>query len=449
MKKDRLRYWLIACSSALGVVALLFLIVRSVDNIPDVEPNLQVKSILESNSCLMCHATDAKEPFYSFVPVVGDMVKEDMVLGVRAFLMDGIVERIAAGETLSEVEIAKLENAISKKSMPLLKFEVIHWNSHISNKERFAILKWCRDVRAKNFASPHVAAEFRNEPVQPLIESLPVNAKKVALGQKMYHDTRLSIDNTLSCASCHGLTTGGVDNKQFSEGVDGQFGGVNAPTVYNAALNFVQFWDGRAADLAEQAGGPPTNPVEMGAHSWEDICAKLGGDKALVEEFSSIYGEGEISQYKVTDVIAEFEKTLLTPNTRLDDYLKGNKEALTAAELNGYETFKAFNCATCHTGQILGGKSFEYMGAQENYFENRGNLTDGDLGRYAVTGNELDRHKFKTPTLRNVKLTYPYYHDGSVETLEEAVDKMVQYQTPYGEITEEDKSAIVTFLNVI
>ena len=187
------------------------------------------------------------------------------------------------------------------------------------------------------------------------------------MGFDLYHDTRLSGDNTISCATCHGLATAGVDRKQYSEGIDGQFGGVNAPTVYNSALNILQFWDGRAADLKEQAAGPPLNPVEMGSHSFDEISAKLAEDKELSKRFLEVYPEG-FNQSTITDAIAEFEKTLLTPS-RFDKYLMGDKTALTAEEVAGYELFKENKCATCHTGVNLGGQSFEYMGIKDNYFD--------------------------------------------------------------------------------
>lgn len=211
-----------------------------------------------------------------------------------------------------------------------------------------------------------VAPEFANEPIRPIADSIAVDVRKVVLGNLLYHDTRLSADNTVSCASCHGLDTGGVDNKQYSEGVGGQFGGVNAPTVYNAAYNFVQFWDGRAETLAEQAAGPPLNPVEMACESFDQIIDKLAEDKDFVSAFNEVYADG-LSEKNITDAIQEFEKTLLTPNSRFDRYLKGQKDAITENEIAGYELFKKYDCATCHVGEILGGKSYELIGVQHDY----------------------------------------------------------------------------------
>ena len=181
--------------------------------------------------------------------------------------------------------------------------------------------------------------------VRPIALTHQADMRKVELGRILYHDTRLSVDNTISCASCHGLNTAGVDNKQYSEGVGGQFGGVNAPTVYNAVYNFVQFWDGRAVTLADQAAGPPLNPVEMASESFDQIVAKLAKDKALTKAFKQVYPDGW-SEKNITNAIAHFEMTLITPNSRFDKYLRGDSQAINAQELEGYELFSFLGLAT-------------------------------------------------------------------------------------------------------
>ena len=306
----------------------------------------QVAAIIRDNGCLECHSANAPMPFYGKLPLIGPVVKADMVEGTRYVDFTALVEALENEAPVSEADLAKLENTALSGSMPPAKFAYmpLHWGSSLNSEERGIILNWAKEERLASFVSPTVADEFANEPVQPLLYSLPTDSAKVELGKMLYHDTRLSADNTISCASCHGLNTGGVDNKQFSEGINGQFGGVNAPTVYNAALNFVQFWDGRAADLKEQAAGPPLNPVEMGHKSFDDICAILAEDKAFSEAFKKVYPDG-FTQSNITEAIAEFEMTLLTPS-RFDDYLQGDHNALTADEIAGYETFKQNKCAT-------------------------------------------------------------------------------------------------------
>ena len=271
---------------------------------------------------------------------------------------------------------------------------------------------------------------------------------KAALGFDLYHDKRLSVDNTVACASCHDLATAGVDNHQYSHGVNDLLGGVNAPTVYNAVYNFVQFWDGRAATLAAQAAGPPLNPVEMASPSFESIVEKLNADKAFVKSFKAVYPEG-ISEATITDAIEHFERTLITPNSRFDKWLRGDDAAITAEEFEGYELFKKYDCATCHAGKNLGGLSYELMGLRKHYFEARGlEMTEEDNGRYKETKQERDRHRFKVPGLRNVEHTWPYYHDGTRETLEDAVRDMGTYQSGV-ELTDEETAKITAFLKTL
>ena len=313
----------------------------------------------------------------------------------------------------------------------------------MTNAKATIVAKWAEQWRAEFYNDG-----LGGEPVRPIAERLEYDEAKAELGRILYHDTRLSIDNTISCASCHDLGTAGVDNKQYSEGVGGQFGGVNAPTVYNAVYNFVQFWDGRAATLALQAAGPPLNPVEMGCESFDQIIAKLSKDRALTRAFKAVYPDGW-SEANITDAIAQFEHTLLTPNSRFDKYLKGDAEAITAEELEGYNLFKKYNCATCHVGPILGGQSYELMGQYADYFAERGTeLTIEDNGRFKETAVERDRHRFKVPGLRNVAHTAPYFHDGTEPELKEAVCKMGTYQVGV-ELSDEDEEKIVAFLKAI
>ena len=236
----------------------------------------------------------------------------------------------------------------------------------------------------------------------------------------------------------------------FSDGIGGQLGGINAPTSYNSVFNFVQFWDGRAANLAEQAAGPPLNPVEMGSKSFDEIAARLSADADFNKRFLASYPEG-LNEKTITDAIAEYEKTLLTPNSPFDRYLKGDKGAMTAEQIEGYAIFKDYKCATCHAGVNMGGLSYEMMGQRANYFQDReinakSGLTDSDNGRWAQTKVERDRYRFKTPTLRNVSLTWPYYHDGSVATLEKAIEMMAEYQVGR-KMPEAEIAKVKTFLD--
>ena len=332
--------------------------------------------------------------------------------------------------------------------MPLHQYYMVHWGSTTTGAKKEMALAWAKQHRLAHYANGLSAEEFANEPIRPIADSIPVDMRKVILGDLLYHDTRLSADNTVSCASCHGLNTGGVDNKQYSEGVGGQFGGVNAPTVYNAAYNFVQFWDGRAGTLAEQAAGPPLNPVEMACHSFDEIIAKLQQDENFSKAFTEVYPDG-YSEKNITNAIEEFEKTLLTPNSRFDRYLKGDKKAINDVELAGYELFKKYDCATCHVGETLGGQSYELMGVKRDYFADRGlEMTEEDNGRFKQTKDDRDKHRFKVPGLRNIALTAPYFHDGSMKTMKEAVDYMAKYQMNL-DLPEDELNKIVSFLETL
>lgn len=407
----------------------------------------QVAAIIKENGCLQCHSQTVAPPFYASFPIVGTQVKKDIEEGIRYVDLTALVGALENGGKISEPDMVKVEYAALGETMPPTKYTAIHWGTSLNSEEKAIVIDWAKETRLANFAGEGVVEEFRNEPVQPLMAILATDSQKVALGFKLFHDKRLSVDGTISCASCHGLNTAGVDRKQYSEGVGGQFGGVNAPTVYNAALNFVQFWDGRAADLKEQAAGPPLNPVEMGHVSFDNIVAVLQADEVFKKEFEAVYPEG-LSQSTITGAIAEFEKTLLTPS-RFDEYLKGNKNVLTSEEIEGYALFKANNCATCHVGVNMGGQSYEYMGIKGNYFDFRGTgLTDGDNGRFSVTQKESDRHRFKVPTLRNVALTTPYMHDGTIQTLDEAIRNMHMFQIGK-QINDADMTKLVAFLNTL
>ena len=429
----------------LAVVAVA--IFRISERVPsaDYPLNERVVAIFVKGGCLDCHSANPELPFYFKLPVAGKIMQKDVDEGYRAFDMEPMWKTLESGEGfLSPVDVAKVEKVAIDKRMPMAKYYLVHWGSRMTNAKRDVILEWAAAYRTAHYNDGVCGCE----PIRPIDLSLPYDEAKAALGFKLYHDTRLSVDNTVSCASCHGLNTAGVDNKQYSEGVEGKLGGVNAPTVYNAVYNFVQFWDGRAVTLADQAAGPPVNPVEMASPNFDAIVAKLNKDKKFVREFKKVYPEG-LSQATITDAIEQFERTLITPNSRFDKYLRGDNTAITAEELEGYELFKKYNCATCHVGKNLGGESYELMGLRKHYFADRGlELTEEDNGRFKQTGVERDRHRFKVPGLRNVALTWPYYHDGTRTSLKEAVCAMGTYQSGV-ELTDEEEDKIVAFLNTL
>jgi len=280
------------------------------------------------------------------------------------------------------------------------------------------------------------------EPIQPIVPAEGLDAAQVELGKKLYFDPRLSKSGFISCNSCHNLSMGGTDNLKTSIGHAWQKGPINSPTVLNSDLNLAQFWDGRAADLKEQAGGPIANPGEM-AFTHELAIDLLSSIPQYVDEFEAVFGSGEINIDEVTTAIAEFEKSLSTPNSRFDQWLAGNADAITAEEMQGYDLFKQNGCIACHNGPGAGGTSFQKMGVVQPYVT--GNTAVGLSG---VTGNEADLYKFKVPLLRNVDMTYPYFHDGEAETLTEAVEVMAQVQLGK-ELTAEESALIVAYLKTL
>jgi cytochrome c peroxidase len=280
------------------------------------------------------------------------------------------------------------------------------------------------------------------EPIDPIRPVQQINLAQVELGKKLYFDPRLSKSGFISCNSCHNLSMGGTDNLKTSIGHNWQQGPINSPTVLNSSLNVAQFWDGRAADLKEQAGGPIANPGEM-AFTHTLAIDVLESIPQYVVEFKQVFGKDKIDIGMVTQAIAEFEKTLVTPNSRFDQWLLGNKDALTANELAGYKLFKDSGCVACHNGEAVGGTSFQKMGIVEPY-----KAKSPAEGRSAVTGKDADRFMFKVPTLRNVEMTYPYFHDGEAETLTEAVDIMGRLQLGK-KFTKQENAQIVAFLKTL
>jgi cytochrome c peroxidase len=269
----------------------------------------------------------------------------------------------------------------------------------------------------------------------------PATPARVTLGRKLYYDPRLSLDSTVSCNTCHPLGGAyGVDHRSVSLGVRGQAGSRNAPTVFNAAGHLTQFWDGRAPTVEEQAKAPILNPVEMAMPSGDAVTRRLRALTQYRAAFASAFpGETEpVTYVNVGAAIGAFERGLVTPS-RWDAFQAGDTAALTPAERKGLNTFAALGCPACHRGTYVGGEMFQKAGLVEPWPD------QGDLGRYAVTHRRSDRLVFKVPSLRNVERTSPYFHDGTVATLEEAVRRMARYQLGR-KLSDTEVAAVVTWL---
>ncbi len=290
------------------------------------------------------------------------------------------------------------------------------------------------------------------EPIKPIPEKIEYNKEKAYLGKLLFHDPILSKDKTVSCATCHELyTKWGTDRRSVSKGVEGKLGNVNAPTVFNSYFNFRLFWNGRARNLKEQAEGPLHNPVEM-AMDKKTIEERLNQIKLYRELFKKVYNADYIKYEYVLDAIAEFEKALITPNSKFDKYLRCKEETensdeckylLTEKELKGYLIFKKVGCVSCHNGINIGGNSFQKLGVVHPY-PWKPHYPD----RYQITKDENDKNVYKVPSLRNIECTYPYFHDGSVKTLREALKKMSYHNLGF-ELTEEEIDYIEAFLKTL
>jgi cytochrome c peroxidase len=300
----------------------------------------------------------------------------------------------------------------------------------------------CFAVTAACFSSTVWIAAQRSEPIQPIKPATVANQAMVELGKKLFFDPRLSRSGFISCNSCHNLSMGGSDNLKSSIGHNWQKGPINSPTVLNSSMNVAQFWDGRANTLKEQAAGPIANPGEM-AFTHELAVKVIASIPQYTREFEGVFGTPAVDIDRVTAAIAAFEETLVTPNSRFDKWLAGDDKTLTAEEFEGYRLFKNSNCVICHNGPAAGGASFQKMGLVESY------VTDNPaLGRAAVTHKDADRFMFKVPTLRNVDLTYPYFHDGAADTLAQAVDVMGRVQLGR-RFTDAENARVVGFLKTL
>lgn len=280
----------------------------------------------------------------------------------------------------------------------------------------------------------------------------PTTPAKVELGKQLFFDPRLSIDGTVSCNSCHNVMTNGTDSRATSAGISGQRGGRSAPTVWNAAFLSAQFWDGRAATLEEQAKGPPLNPIEMGMPSESAVVERLNRIPGYVEQFKAVFGDSNAVSYNnMAKAIAAFERTLITANSPYDRFLAGDKSAMSEQAQRGKKVFDQSGCSACHSGANFAGPTlpigqgfYQKFPAIDSDYDAKYNLSE-DKGRYEVTKNKDDMNKWRVPSLRNTALTAPYFHNGAVETLGEAVRVMAKTQLGM-EMNDKDVTDMVVFL---
>lgn len=307
---------------------------------------------------------------------------------------------------------------------------------------RWLTLVFLAGAGACLLAPPRAGAQaLINEPVRPLPLKAVSDPARIALGQRLFNDKRLSRDANMSCATCHQLARGGVDGRAIAPGPDGKPGLYNTLTVYNSSFNYRQTWTGRHSGIEQLLDHFVVQP-KIFPSTWDMISARLAGDPAIAAEFHEVYGDGVRPAY-LKDALDQYLRSLVTPS-RFDRYLRGDANAISADEETGYVRFKSYGCVACHQGINLGGNLFQKLGAMREM----PGLGKGDYGRAQVTGRVGDRYSFRVPGLRNVALTAPYFHNGSVATLEEAVDIMFKYQLGRS-ASAQDKELIVRFLHTL
>ncbi len=293
-----------------------------------------------------------------------------------------------------------------------------------------------------------------DEPIQAIPQQIAVDRPKVTLGEKLFQDVRLSTNNQKSCLSCHSFSLGGTDRRSHSIGIDGALTEVNTPTIFNARFNSRLNWNGKFTNLTDHLDALMNNPKIMGVR-WPEAVRSLQQVPEYARSFDRIYPDG-VTPTNIKDALVAYELSLNTPNSRFDRFLQGDKQALNRVEKEGYRLFKDNGCVSCHQGVNMGGNIFQPFGIIGDYLTDRearhqggrGKLTPGDLGRFNVTKNAADRHVFRVPSLRNVAVTAPYFHDGSAQTLEEAIGLMTKYQLGRTLPTEQIQS-IVLFLRTL
>jgi cytochrome c peroxidase len=291
---------------------------------------------------------------------------------------------------------------------------------------------------------PDPVIHLESEPIQPLEKPVGLDPRRVALGSRLFNDKRLSKNNSISCATCHDLQQGATTHTaQSLPGVSGKNIPLNIPSVIGSGLNFAQFWNGRAGTLEEQIDGPTQHVDEMG-DTWPDMIEKLAADPGYSQSFMAIY-QSPPTHESIKNALATFERSLVYTDSPFDRYLRGDGGAISPDAKAGYQLFKSFGCSSCHQGRNVGGNMFQKFGIVEDYFAKRGHITEEDYGRYNVTHDENDRYYFKVPSLRNIALTAPYFHDGSAKTLDDAVDTMATYQLGRT-VSPDERAKLVAFL---
>ena len=290
------------------------------------------------------------------------------------------------------------------------------------------------------------ARHLKYEPIFPIPQTIEFDANKANIGEQLFFDVRLSKDNSIACATCHQLDAGGDDNMATGISISDEKNVFNTPSIFNSLYNFRQNWDGSVKTPHQQINAVVVSHTGFD-NQWSEIVSRLSEDKELKNSFYKIYSDG-ITQTNIIDALVEFEKTLITPNSRFDRYLRNEENSLSSEEIEGYLVFKELGCISCHQGINVGGNLFQKFGVFYDYLAERGDLNKNDYGRFNTTNRLIDQFVFKVPSLRNVAVTAPYLHDGSAKTIDEAISIMGKTQIGRT-LTADEILSIKAFLNTL
>lgn len=381
---------------------------------PSSDPEFKLVSDTMVKKCADCHSPDmAPRPIYFDFPIAKPIIQADLRKAKSNFVLTR--DKLSGAKKFSANELFALNQAMVKGSMPPTRYVALYWDAALSESEQRMFV---------NYIKKHSAVfDMRSIPEENFFKP---DVSRVALGEKLFADKRLSGSGTMSCVSCHKLDDGGSDHASVSLSDSHKSTMYNTPTVFNAAYNYAQNWTASAKNLKEQVQFHVEDERILNAR-WTTIISRLSQDSSLLSAFNKSYSDG-LNASNIADAISSFEQTLLTPGSRFDRYLQGENAALTEEEKAGFEIFKSHDCASCHLGPSLGGQSLEKMGFYRDYFSGSNADKPTNWGRFNVSRNARDRYKFKVPNLRNIELSHPYLHDGSAKKLEDAVRIMSEHQ---------------------
>lgn len=400
----------------------------------------QMEVIIDEGGCMVCHASPEYASHRIHWPVVGYLIEKDAKRGIRFSNMSHAFEQLYEKKSITQPVLYKLQRIALNRSMPPLSFQLVHWKSPLIKGKRDILLDWVYNRLSEDYDVPYPVTHALFQPIQPLPDSLPTDPLKATLGRSLYYN--------LSCASCHNPETGGTDNLPFSIGVHNQPSETSTLTTFNAIFHTVFSWDGKATTPEEMVSLHFKDPVKMQADTIDVLIDVLAENKELMDLFAQAYPDTDMTENTLIDALVEYLKTLITPNSPFDRYLKGDEDAISRDAKKGYDLFKKYSCATCHSGVPVGGLSLEYVGTANEFFINREELILEDMGHYKVTGNPIDIHRFKVPGLRNIELTYPYFHNSVTDNLRIAVSAMAYHQRGK-KLSEKEKDKIIAFLKTL